>query len=229
MSPDMKKDLMAVGCPEEKIILHYYGTDTRRFHMQRTYGHNEKARFLIVCGLSPQKGHMFLLEAFKLACRQAGDRMTLHIVGDGILREEIREYVEVHQMKNVVLEGPVPYGSKEHIKHMKEADVFIHPSVTAPDGAKEGIPGAIIEAMASGLPVISTEHAGIPYVIEHGKTGLLVREGDTEGVCRHILRLAGDKDLRESLGVAAQRHALEVLDLGPKEKELEEIYRSLIR
>ncbi|HEB83453.1 MAG TPA: glycosyltransferase, partial [Bacteroidetes bacterium] len=102
------------------------------------------------------------------------------------------------------------------------------PSVISPKKEKEGIPGTIIEAMASGLPVISTTHAGIPYVIESGRTGLLVDEWDVDALAGAILKLVHSRDLRETIGRAGQEYALNHLDLVHKEAELEAIYDSLL-
>src|SRR2546430_12874363 len=77
----------------------------------------------------------------------------------------------------VTLTGHIPYTSERLGQHFREADVFAPPSVTV-GGLKEGIPGTIVEAMASGLPVVGSFHAGIPAVIDNGRDGVLVPEGD---------------------------------------------------
>ena len=132
-------------------------------------------------------------------------------------------------MENFVkMNGKIIYGSDIHLKALFNADVFIHPSVTAENGDKEGIPGAIVEAMASGLPVISTYHAGIPYIIENQQTGVLVNEWDVDALAEGILELAENSSKRKMIGLAGQEYAMNNLDLFEKEKELEEIYMSLI-
>ena len=128
----------------------------------------------------------------------------------------------------VEMMGKVVYGSIQHFKEFQEADVFIHPSITDKNGDKEGIPGAIVEAMSAGLPVISTYHAGIPYVIENGKTGLLVNEWDVNSLANVILKLTDDYSLRKELGQSGQENALANLNLNEKERELEKIYGSII-
>lgn len=229
MSPDMKKDLIEIGCPEEKIIVHYYGTDVRQFCIKRNEARTGKAiRFLIISALVPQKGHLFLLQAFEKAY-QRNKRISLTIVGDGPLYDKIKEFVRNHRMSEYVdLPGKVVYASRKHLEYLQNADVFIHPSVTDVNGDKEGIPGAIVEAMAAGLPVISTYHAGIPYIIKNKVTGLLVHEWDMEALTRAILALSENVDKRKEIGLAGQEYALKNLDLLDKEKELEEIYSSLI-
>ena len=106
--------------------------------------------------------------------------------------------------------------------------MFIHPSVTDRKGYKEGIPGAIVEAMAAGLPVISTYHAGIPYIIKNHETGLLIREWDYEDLVKSILELTENLQLRKTLGQNGQDYALKYLNLSIKESELEKIYDNLI-
>ena len=111
---------------------------------------------------------------------------------------------------------------------MKQADIYVHPSITSINGEKEGIPTSIIEAMASGLPVLSTYHAGIPYIIENDKDGLLVIEKDIKGLANALNRLILDFELREKLGKAAQRKAAEQLSLEKGTRELEGIYKIAI-
>lgn len=228
MSPDMKNDLISIGCPQDKIIVHYYGTDVDKFYLNRKYKHDNITEFLIISGLEPQKGHKFLLEAFQKAYK-VNSNINLKIVGTGKLESELKEYIEINNMFFAQMIGKVTYGSVEHMKQLQEADVFIHPSVTDINGDKEGIPGAIIEAMAAGLPVVSTNHAGIPYIIKHGETGLLVNEFDVSSLVEIILTIAAEPELREYLGKNGQGYAMKNLRLADKEVELEEIYNSLTR
>lgn len=228
MSPDMKKDLILAGCPEDKIIVHYYGTDVKKFYQQHNYNNTKNCKFLIISGLTPQKGHIFLLKAFQNAL-QKNQNITLTIAGEGPEKQKILSYIKEKKLEHkVTYIGSVIYGSAEHLDLFAKHDVFVHPSVTDVNGDKEGIPGAVVEAMASGLPVISTYHAGIPYIIENEKTGLLVNENDVEALKNAILKLAESPILREKLGIAGQKYALDNLDLFNKEIELEKIYKEVI-
>lgn len=228
MSPDMKNDLISIGCPPEKIIIHYYGTDVDRFYSKKVYKNNKVTNFLIISGLEPQKGHKFLLEAFQKA-HLINPNINLKIFGAGRLESELKRHIMDNSMDYVQMMGKVVYGSKEHLKQFADADAFIHPSVTDVNGDKEGIPGAIIEAMAAGLPVISTNHAGIPYIIKHGETGLLVDEFDVDSLVKMILRISTEPELRVFLGKKGQEYAMTNLRLADKELELERIYDSLIK
>ena len=171
---------------------------------------------------------MFLLKAFKQA-HDINSNIRLDIVGDGRLRDAILEFIQGNDMGQYVdYHGPTTYASDQHIGFLRNADVFIHPSVTDTNGDKEGIPGAIVEAMAAGLPVISTYHAGIPHIIDHGVTGLLVNEWDIQRLVDAILQVAGDSYLRARVGKAGQTYAMKNLDLQENEKNLEQIYDGLL-
>jgi colanic acid/amylovoran biosynthesis glycosyltransferase len=230
MSPDMKKDLISLGCPEEKIIVHHHGNDIKRFFFNRDYKiKTETVNFLILSGLTCQKGHFFLLKSFTEAHKK-NNNIRLTIVGGGPLKLKIANYISDNNLSGYVrFESSVVYLSKKHLDYLKNNDIFIHPSITDISGDKEGIPGAIIEAMASGLPVISTYHAGIPYIIENRKTGLLVNEYDYNALTEAILELASNEFLRKQLGQAGQKFVQEELDLLKKEEELENIYLELIK
>jgi glycosyltransferase involved in cell wall biosynthesis len=92
---------------------------------------------------------------------------------------------------------------------MHASDVFIHHSVTDHEGNEEGLPVAILEAMADGLPVVSTRHAGIPEAVQEGVTGYLVEEGDSAGMSERLMRLASDGALRRTMGEAGWSRARE--------------------
>lgn len=228
MSEDMKKDLLALECPAEKIKVHYYGTDVQHFCQEPNLKGDNLVKFLIISGFAPQKGHQYLIEAFARAhCKNPYIRLT--IVGAGPIKRDIERWVKSSGVASAIfMPGPVVYGSKAHLQVFKQHDVFIHPSITDVNGDKEGIPGAIVEAMAAGLPVISTFHAGIPFIIQNGKEGLLFEERDIEGLTKGILQLAENPDMRKALARCAKKRALSDLDLKINEKELEKIYNQLI-
>lgn len=229
MSEDMKNDLIKINAPEEKILVHYYGSDVKKFDLSRKYSNNSIITFLIISGLVPQKGHLFLLKSFNEAYKE-NKNIRLRIFGSGKLENEIKNFIKKNNMSEYVeFLGKLTYGSDQHLTELQNADVFIHPSVTDKNGNKEGIPGAIVEAMAAGLPIISTFHAGIPYVIEDGITGLLVNEWDVRALTQRILELAAKPELRKRIGESAKRYAILNLDLFAKEKELERIYEEILK
>ena len=105
------------------------------------------------------------------------------------------------------------HGAQTHdfvIGLMKEADIFIQHSITVQEtGDEEGLPVAILEAMALGLPVVSTYHAGIPEAVVNGSNGFLVEEGDVEGMADRIIALSKDLALRAEMGTSGWNRAKE--------------------
>jgi colanic acid/amylovoran biosynthesis glycosyltransferase len=224
MSEDMRRDVCALGCPEDKVVVHYYGSDTRRFRFpERRYDERDEPLILSIGRLHAQKGQDLVLRALR-RLEGRGRRFRVVFVGDGPLRAELERLVAEYGWEDrVTLVGHVRYASEALDEHLRSADVFAHPSVTV-DGLKEGIPGTIVEAMASGLPVVATWHAGIPAVIDHDRHGLLVRERDGEALAGALDALLSDARLRARLGRAAARRASEELDLHARTVELERIY-----
>jgi len=183
---------------------------------------------LIVSGLAAKKGHMFLLEALAKARQLTKAHLHLDIVGEGDLRSEIEAAIQRLGLQySVAMHGRVAYGSDEHRRYLESAHAFIHPSVTGPDGDKEGIPGALVEAMAAGLPVISTYHAGIPSVVKDGEQGWLVQENDIDALARVLVEVAENPRMREERGHIARHHALTHLDIRPRQIALEALYSQL--
>jgi colanic acid/amylovoran biosynthesis glycosyltransferase len=224
MSDDMRRDVCALGCPEEKVLVHFLGCDTVRFQgMAREHSPGEAPVVLCVGRLDVQKGQDLVLRALRLLERR-GREFRVVIVGDGPLRPTLDQLVADFEWHDrVTFAGHVRHGSDEFLEHLRRADLFAHPSVTV-DGLKEGIPGAIVEAMASGLPVVATWHAGIPAVIDHDRHGLLVPERDLEALAEALEALLDDQALRERLGAAAAERARDELDLVARTAALERIY-----
>ena len=101
--------------------------------------------------------------------------------------------------------------------------------MVSPDGTKEGVPGTIVEAMSSGLPVIATKHAGIPSIMTDNETGILIDEHDHSALFNKLISLIDDETLRRSIGENARAHATKSLDLKMNVQELARLYTSLIK
>lgn len=224
MSPDMEKDLLALGCPGEKIRVHYHGIDTEKFNRPREYRDRGEVTFVMVSMLDPKKGHDVLIRAFTEALASTSVPIRLKIYGKGELESQLHSMIAASGTDRIQFLGPLQFGTEEHISALLSADVFIHPSRQSATGEKEGIPGAIVEAMAAGLPVITTLHAGIPYVVTDGETGLLIRENNINELKAAIISLAEHADLRKKLGQSARNYATAFLDVRIKEAELEKLY-----
>lgn len=153
----------------------------------------EEFRVLTVGRLVEKKAHLDVIVALSklLDDRCFVDRVRYSIVGDGPELNRILTAVDRLGLRQVVeLHGALTH--EEVISFMKKSDVFVLPSRTALDGDMEGIPIVLMEAMAHGVPVISTLHSGIPELIEPGVSGLLVAEGDTDALSSALYRLYED-------------------------------------
>jgi colanic acid/amylovoran biosynthesis glycosyltransferase len=225
MSEDMRRDLLALGCPPDKVVVHYYGSDTKRFrYPERTYDREGPLVVLCCARLHPAKGIHLVLEALRRVEQGGNGDFRVVIVGEGPQREDLQRQIAGYGWQDrVTFTGHVPYTDDALIEHFRRADVFAHPSITI-DGLKEGIPGTIVEAMACGLPVVATYHAGIPSVIESDRHGVLVAERDDAGLASALEALLVDTALRTRLGTAAAKRAAEELDLEARSVELERLY-----
>lgn len=175
-------------------------------------------RCLAVGRLVPKKAPIALLASIAQAAHN-GANIRLDLVGDGPLRDDVAGYVKGEGLSEVVtLHGAVPNETVGSL--LASAHVFVQHSVQAPDGDEEGLPVAILEAMAHGLPVVSTRHAGIPEAITHGHEGLLVTEHDVHGFAAHLVRLADDPDLVRALGSAARDRAERYFSWDTERQEL---------
>jgi colanic acid/amylovoran biosynthesis glycosyltransferase len=160
---------------------------------------HRRFRCLAVGRMTAKKAPILLLDAFRRALPDmAGAR--LDFVGDGPLLSAVHQCVKVMALEDSV----TLHGERSHdevLRLVREADVFVQHSCVDPlTGDAEGLPAAILEAMADGLPVVSTLHAGIPEAVEDGVTGFLVPEGDTPAMAARLVDLARDPDLRRTMG-----------------------------
>ena len=231
MTGEMKKDLLEIGCPDEKIRIHYHGIDTKNFDFPRVYALNGPGiTLLTIASLYEVKGHLSVLKALlHLMENHPNLNFRYNIMGAGPLKNELSEFVHKNGLAdNVKFLGALKHGV-EFNDQLIQADIFLHPSITTKDNDKEGIPGAMVEAMASGLPTIATFHGGIPAVISDGTTGFLVNEHDSKAIAELIVALFKSEALRAAIGTKARTYATEHLDVFEKAKDLSTVYKSLIQ
>jgi glycosyltransferase involved in cell wall biosynthesis len=173
---------------------------------------------LAVGQLKHKKGLHHLLDACRILVDR-GSSFDCEIVGDGPLRGELTARIaELGLRSHVRLLGALPH--EVVVERYREASIFVLPCVTGPDGGRDGIPNVILEAMAMGVPVVSTRHSGIPEAVQDGRTGLLVPPGDAEQLAGAIARLLDDGALRERLGSRGRERVREVFDIEANAKAL---------
>jgi colanic acid/amylovoran biosynthesis glycosyltransferase len=150
----------------------------------------------------------------------------LEIIGDGPLRADITALIrELEIDKRVVLHGYKPYGFFLDLAY--DCDAYMQASRTAKDNDKEGTPMAIIDAMATGLPVISTYHSDIPEIVDDGVTGFLATENDAESLCGAIRRLMNTGDAFEAMSRNCRSKIEREFDARTQADKLERLYASV--
>lgn len=222
----MRQRLLALGCPEERTAVQRMGVDGRRlpyiFHPVLPGG---PFRFLFVGRLVEKKGADVLLDAFaRVHVRHPHTRLTL--IGDGPLRPRLMALAG-HLGDAVRFAGAETQARV--IAAMNEAHVLVQPSITAANGDIEASPVVLQEAMALGLPVISTRHGGIPELVDDGRSGLLTDERDVEGLARAMESLVLDDGARLRLSEAARRKVTTDFSLDRWNEILAERLRKLAR
>ncbi len=174
--------------------------------------------YVCVARFSPQKNHALLLNAF--ARGPASDpNAHLVLVGEGILQKSLETQAKslgIHRQAHFL-------GLRTEIPDVLGAmDVFVLSS------DYEGNPLSVMEAMAAGLPIVSTAAGGVPNLLENGKEGLIVPPGDVDGLSSAMTFLLGNRELRQFLGGAAARRAKEKFDVSKMVQAYEELYESLV-
>ncbi|MFB6325706.1 colanic acid biosynthesis glycosyltransferase WcaL [Pantoea deleyi] len=198
--------LIGMGCPPEKIHVTRMGIEPEKFNFQPRQAFQKPLRIVSVARLTEKKGLDVAVKASAIL-KQRGGQFHYTIIGNGDQDEMMRDFIAREGMEDCVsMPGFKP--QEEIRRALSEADIFLLPSKTAADGDMEGIPVALMEAMAVGLPVVSTFHSGIPELIENNVSGWLVDEDDPEALAETLLRLSqGEVDVAPV--VAAARHKVE--------------------
>lgn len=224
--PFMRERLIDLGCPPSKVHLQHIGVDRRM--IPRSSGSAEGLRVLTVGSFREKKGIPDAVAAFARAF-PAGSGALLTILGDGPLRPRIEEEIRRQDaVDRVRLLGYQP--QRVMFDEFRTTDIFLLPSRTAANGDTEGgAPVSIIEAQAAGIPVVSTTHADIPEVVQHGVTGLLAGEGDRDELALHLQQLAADTPLRIRFGEAGIARVAAEFDLPTQARRLEDAYDAILR
>jgi glycosyltransferase involved in cell wall biosynthesis len=179
----IEKRLRARKLADKAVEVLRCGIDLERFAYRDPKAPGEHARLLCVARLVAKKGHATLLDAVA-AMRRDGSIVTLDIAGEGPLEAELRARAEQDDLKGAVrFLGTIAHDDIHAA--MLESDAFVLASRIAEDGDRDGIPVALIEAMALGVPVVSTTASGIPELITPG-TGRLVPPGDPAALAAAI-------------------------------------------
>lgn len=226
-SESLKHAVIELGCREEKIDVVRTGIPLTDFPFrEREFPGNGEWNFLQASRLVQKKGIATTLHAFN-AFLAHYPKAALTIAGEGPMLEELTELVgKLKIADRVSLPGFV---SQEKLRELYYGShIFLHPSETGSDGNQEGIPNAMLEAMATGLPVFATNHGGIPEVIENSVNGILVAERDYEALSYALLEAVQDRHLLGRLARSGAETVATNFDQQNQVRRLEEIYLAMI-
>jgi glycosyltransferase involved in cell wall biosynthesis len=204
VSQAMAKALEQAGCPPENITVNTYGPHAEYTSVQADYDSD----VLISVGRHTYKKAPYLtILAFQKVLRKY-PKLKLKMIGTGELFD-----VSFNMVKSLGLENQIlllgGLARSEIIPHLSTAFLFVQHSLVAYNGDSEGTPVGIIEAMAAGLPIVSTRHAGIPDVVVEGETGLLVDENDVDGMADSMIQIIEDRESARRMGQNGKKRILE--------------------
>jgi len=212
---------------EEKMIVIHCGVDTDIFRSGSPGSPKLPLNVLCIGTLHEVKGQSYLLQACQ-HLRSEGLDVICHLVGDGPDRAMLQA-----QAAEGDLNGAVRFHGlmtrAEVAELLQTVDVVVAPSVPSRDGRREGIPVALMEALACGVPVVASRLSGIPELVIDDETGLLTPPGDDDALARAIRRLHDDFSLRTRLGTAGRAKIIQEFDLRTNAGRLANRFRETSR
>ena len=225
----MRQRLIELGCAPEKAFVQHLGVDPRRIPFApRMAPEGGPTRILMAASFREKKGLIYGLEAFaRLAQRRRG-QVQLTIIGDGPLKPELRELAT--KMKVMPFIRWLGYQPREvFLREAAACHLFLSPSVVASDGDTEGgAPVSIIEAQATGMPILATTHADIPEVTRPGVSAFLVPERDVDALEERLEYMLDHPERWAEMGMASRAHVQAEFDSLIQGKRLEGLYRKLM-
>ena len=192
------------------------GVDLRRFHPVPRRQADAKVTITCVARLDPAQNHPMLFEAVRIL-KARGESFRVRLVGDGALRQE-------HQKRCQRL------GIADCVEFLGDRpdvpEILAQTDIAVLTSNQEGVPRAVLEAMAMGIPIVATRVAGMHEAVRHGETGLTVEPGDEDGLAGALALLIGDPDLRAAMGASGRAVAVRSFDERSVIGTLRWIYRA---
>jgi len=214
------------GCPDSKIIVKRV-TINEDYISKLSFLEKKDDLIMSVCRLHPIKGLEHGIEAVKLI-KNKYPSLKYIIIGDGELKEGlINQVKELGLEKVVIFKGSIT--NEEVFKYMRKASVFLHPSVIAKDGDRDGIPTSMIEAMYLKVPVISSKISGIPELVDDRVNGILTDPGDVNQIAEALKKLLNNKKLREKMGEKGREKVEKEFNIEKNVNKLVENWESTLK
>ena len=227
-SESLLERLRELGCPEEKLRLNRTPVplDQIEYQQRTATPENGEWRLLQACRLIPKKGLFTTLKALPKVVER-WPNLKFALCGDGPDAERFRQAVDDAALtKNVEMLG---WRDQSQLKdEMQGAHAFLHPSELTETEDQEGVPNAMLEAMAAGLPVVATTHGGIPEAVTDGVDGLLVPEKSPDQLADAILTLLDDNELMAKFSEQANRSVTDKFGFESAIDALEDCYAEAI-
>ncbi|MCP4902531.1 MAG: glycosyltransferase family 4 protein [bacterium] len=228
VSKDLGDRLSNLGADTDRIRVIRRGVNLERlaFNDRSQRSAEDSLRLLVVGRLIEKKGHVDAIAAVA-AIRREGINAELSILGEGTLRDGLERCVrELGIGSHVTFHGAK--SQDEVFTAMREADLLIHSARISGEGDVEGIPNAVIEAAATGLPVVATRHGGIAEAVSHEETGLLVDEESPQALAGALIQLATEKARRLAMGRCARSLMVERFDIARQIDEYLALYTEVV-
>lgn len=229
-----RQRLLKLGCDPNKVRVHYSGLDcakfpltVRAFDLATEGAPNSPIRIAATGRLVEKKGFEYSIRAIAQVVRRYPN-VTYDIIGDGPLRTELATLIE-----SLDLQGSVRLlgwrDEVEIIEVLTRSHLFVAPSVTSAAGNQDAPVNVLKEAMALGLPVVSTYHGGIPELVEHDISGLLVPERDADAIAHALFTLIENPERWAAMGQAGRAYVETHYGLDSLNDRLVDLYRELVR
>ena len=226
-SQSLANRLMQLGCPPEKLRTNRTGIPLNEFPLvQRDPPRRGHWKLLQACRLIPKKGVSTSIRAFAILQREFPN-IELFIAGKGPLQPKLEALAaQLGISEKVHFCGFL--SQKKLFELYANAHLFLHPSETELDQNQEGVPNSVLEAMATGLPVVSTRHGGIPEAVQHGRTGLLVKEGDFVSLAESVAAILRSTHSFREMGWLASESVAANFEQSEQIRQLESFYEEAI-
>jgi glycosyltransferase involved in cell wall biosynthesis len=224
---EYNRSLMAKECPQgddSKIHVIHCGVDTRLFKVPVKLDHEGPINLICVASLLEVKGHTYLIQACKLL-QDRGVNFICHLLGEGKYRTRIEKEIKLLGLGDIIkLHGAC---TQPRVRELLVAsDIFVLASTLTRQGAREGIPVSLMEAMAVGLPVVASNISGIPELVVNEICGFLTPPGDVNALAKSIGDLIEDGSLRRKMGAAAREVIRQDFNLESNARHLIQMFQS---
>jgi len=222
-----RRRLISLGCDPKKIIVHHSAIDCKKFSFKpRTLNRGDIINMVTVCRLTEKKGLIYSIRAVVQLIRKY-PTIRYDIVGFGPLEQELKQLIRRFDAQNQI--RLVGRASEDEVAAILDnAHIFLLASVTASNGDEEGIPNSLKEAMARGIPVVSTYHSGIAELVDNGVSGFLVPQRNATMLAKKIEYLINNPNLWYEMGLAGHKKVKDGYDKEKVNDRLVNIFKRLI-